>query len=318
MTTKKVTKKRVAKNSITTHLGQTSKYESQYNPKLLIREKRSHNRKYLKIKDSELPFIGYDVWNGYEISALLENGLPITAIAKVVYSSDSKYIVESKSMKLYWNSFNMTKLGYSRQEVFDLLTTAASQDLSKLLETDVKVTLYDVKEKSDIKQINFGKDIINLDNCVDDKDNIDAVIEFPFGQVYVETPSLLEIDDVDQSTGVETKVYHSSLLKSNCKVTAQPDWGDIYIRMTSDKHPLPLNLLKYIVSFRDECHFHEEICECIYKRLWDLCSPKELSVTCLYTRRGGWDINPHRCSHEHLMNVDLYDVNTMHIKTSRQ
>ena len=103
--------------NISKHLGQSSQYKSEYDPKLLVREPRSSNRKHLKITNKNLPFIGCDVWNGYEVSALTTNGIPVCGVAKVVYPSDSKYIVESKSMKLYWNSFNMTNMGDTPAQV---------------------------------------------------------------------------------------------------------------------------------------------------------------------------------------------------------
>ena len=112
--------------------------------------------------------------------------------------------------------------------------------------------------------------------------------------------------------------YRSSLLKSNCRVTNQPDWGDVYIHMKTDRGLIPSSLAQYIVSFRDECHFHEEICECIYKRLWDLYQPVELAVTCLYARRGGIDINPTRVSHVDLLNDRLIDPDIPFSKTPRQ
>ena len=110
----------------------------------------------------------------------------------------------------------------------------------------------------------------------------------------------------------------SKLLKSNCRVTSQPDWGDVYIYLKGKQLPTHESMLKYIISFRDECHFHEEICETIYKRLWDTFSHEELSVTCLYVRRGGWDINPQRCSHEHLIQDKLWDSTIPWSKTGRQ
>ena len=128
--------------NVSKHLGKTSKYKSQYDSDLLVREPRSSNRKHLIIKDKDLPFIGYDVWNGYEVSGLLNNGLPISAVAKVVYPCDSKYIVESKSMKLYWNSFNMTKLGDTIDIAVGTIEELATEDLSKLLQTEVKVKLF--------------------------------------------------------------------------------------------------------------------------------------------------------------------------------
>ena len=136
---------------------------------------------------------------------------------------------------------------------------------------------------------------------------------------YTEEPRLLTGDEfVSSQEYLVRQEYHSSLLKSNCRVTHQPDWGDVYIAMKGIKVVKPENLLKYIVSFRDENHFHEEICETIYKRLWDTFEPKELAVTCLYARRGGIDINPTRVSHVDLLTDSLIDMDAPFSKTPRQ
>ena len=290
--------------NISTHLGKSSDYKSQYDPSLLVREPRQSNRTYLGIEDDNLPFVGYDVWNGYEVSALTNNGRPMAAIAKVIYPCNSKYIVESKSMKLYWNSFNMTKLGNTVQEVMGEVEKKAIEDLSELLETNVSVQLF-----YDDMMI---EDYLNFENVTQLDAEVSEDIVF---DTYSETPELLQAEEHSE---VHTRQYISGLLKSNCRVTSQPDWGDVFISIKGNKLPTNDSLLKYIVSFRDECHFHEEICECIYKRLWDTFSPEELSVMCLYVRRGGWDINPHRCSHEHLYNELLFDIGKIFPKRPRQ
>ena len=232
-------------SNISKHLGQTSKYKSKYDPELLVREPRSSNRQHLGVVDSNLPFTGYDTWNAYEVSCLNANGVPITGFAKITYPCSNAYIVESKSLKLYLNSFNMT---YFTSNV-----------------------------RSDI----YRRQGYN-----------------------------------DQS--VTEQKYHSSLLKSNCRVTSQPDWGDVYIYYKGSHSINPSSLLKYIVSFRDECHFHEEICETIYKRISDKFAPHELTVTCLYVRRGGIDINPIRSSKENNIYKVFTDPNVLFKKTARQ
>jgi 7-cyano-7-deazaguanine reductase len=110
----------------------------------------------------------------------------------------------------------------------------------------------------------------------------------------------------------------SHLLRSNCKITGQPDWGSIYIRLEAPRLPSPLSLLRYIVSLRAENHFHEEICEMIYKRLWDAFSPSALAVTCLYTRRGGIDICPSRASEPGLLPPLLSNPRALSRKTFQQ
>ena len=134
---------------------------------------------------------------------------------------------------------------------------------------------------------------------------------------YKEDPSIFDTKYTSMAEPNNLNVM-SSLLKSNCRVTSQPDWGDVFIHIEGHWLPGLKELLEYIVSFRDENHFHEEICETIYKRLWDEYHRNELAVTCLYVRRGGIDINPTRVSDVGLLNMDLIDPDTPFMKTSRQ
>ena len=128
--------------AVSTHLGKTSQYKSQYDSSLLVREPRASNRVHLGIKDDDLPFIGFDTWNAYEVSGLTNGGLPVTGVAKIVYTCAGKYIVESKSLKLYFNSFNMTNLGATAAQVRLEIEKRASVDLSNLLEVNVNVCVY--------------------------------------------------------------------------------------------------------------------------------------------------------------------------------
>jgi 7-cyano-7-deazaguanine reductase len=310
-------KNKLDNSNISVHLGQSSQYKSTYDPSLLVREPRQSNRIHLNIEDKNLPFVGNDTWNAYEVSGLTDFGLPVTGIAKIVYSCSSKYIVESKSIKLYFNSFNMTNLGRNAEEVRGVIALRAAQDLSKLLETDVKVKIFsnntiltDVVDAYTEWGHDFNKHRSASYITLEEEYPIDGV-SF---SVYSETPELLETLDSE----VEEVYYHSALLKSNCRVTSQPDWGDVYVYIKGDKTVDPISLLKYIVSFRDECHFHEEICETIYKRLYDLLSPEDLCVRCLYARRGGLDINPERASSTSLLHYSLSDHNIPFAKTPKQ
>ena len=296
--------------NISKHLGQSSQYKAEYDASLLVREPRSSNRKHLGIKEKSLPFIGCDVWNGYEVSALTNNGVPVCGVAKVVYPSDSKYIVESKSMKLYWNTFNMTKMGDTFDKVIKNLEETASKDLSKYLQTDVRVTVFSTSDTFSNDNPYSDKNYKRLEST----DEIDA--ESYYVDVYSETASLLETKHLN-STNRPYKVM-SSLLKSNCRVTSQPDWGDVFISLEGTKHPSDKELLKYIISFRDECHFHEEICETIFTRLNNTFEPRSLMVACLYVRRGGWDINPIRTTHEYYIDEFFWDHKVPWIKTLRQ
>ena len=308
---------------ISKHLGQTSEYKDQYDPKLLVNEPRINNRRHLDIKDEALPFVGYDTWNAYEVSALTNNGLPVAGVAKVIYPCDSKYIVESKSIKLYFNSFNMYKCGDTPQQVLDHVDQTAAKDLSELLETNVVVKTY----PADL--IATGDSVLNRSKYTTLESTFEPeyLTEMKL-DTYSESPELLEIEDAgcdgcDYSMWDKSRTcrWHSALLKSNCRVTSQPDWGDVYIMYQGHNQIAPESLLKYIVSFRDECHFHEEICETIYKRIHDVLSPTQLCVTCLYARRGGIDINPVRASNHYVIQQecsDLIDPNVMHVKTAKQ
>jgi len=304
--------------TVSKHLGQTSEYKTTYDPSLLVREPRQSNRTHLGIKDNDLPFHGNDTWNAYEISALTNNGLPVVGIAKIVYPCDSEYIVESKSIKLYFNSFNMTKLGDTAEDVLDEIGKIAAGDLSELLETKVLVRVHsNARALGEINIFTAKEEWMHSENCTPNYITLED--EYPVEDikfsVYTETPELLEeIEDAPS----EEVYYHSALLKSNCRVTSQPDWGDVYIYIKGKNTIDPISLLQYIVSFRDECHFHEEICEAIYKRIMDTIGPDELSVRCLYARRGGIDINPERASHTKLLHHTLSEVGVPHIKTPKQ
>jgi 7-cyano-7-deazaguanine reductase len=296
-------------SNIAVHLGKTSEYKSQYDAALLVREPRCNNRKHLDINDDDLPFYGYDAWNAYEVSALTDDGMPVVGVAKIVYPCSSKYIVESKSLKLYFNSFNMTKLGKTSKDVINALQAHVVEDLSKLLETEVEARVFTnseiVSEVTDVFS-EYYSEYTTLEDTLNDVGIVD---------VYQETPALLQLKPGDK----KQKQYHSALLKSNCRVTSQPDWGDVFIDYTPNEHDVDeKSLLKYIISFRDECHFHEEICETIYKRLHDIIKPKELSVMCLYARRGGIDINPQRVSSETLYHGVLSNAEFCHLKTPKQ
>lgn len=295
-------------SDITKHLGQTSAYKSTYDKSLLVREPRQRNRTYLGIQNESLPFVGYDIWNAFEVSTLLSNGCPVSLIAKVTYNCDSEYIVESKSIKLYFNSFNMEKRAHINTvgDAIEFIEDTASEDLSELLGTDVYVTCFKTSEYV-VSDNLAGYPVI--------ENEVNFGIGTEFSQ-YSEDANLLKVGDVVKKP--VSQYFSSKLLKSNCKVTSQPDWGDVYIYLKSDKLVDKTSLLQYIVSFRDECHFHEEICEAIYKRLWDTFNPEELLVFCFYVRRGGIDINPIRASHINLIDNDLIDPFKPFIRTGRQ
>ena len=294
---------------ITKVLGQVVDYPDQYDKSILVREPRSNNRQHLDIVDADLPFVGYDTWNAYEASTLTATGMPVTGVLKIVYPCDSTYIVESKSIKLYLNSFNMFKSGDSRDAAVANMVNVLTKDLQDLLETKVLASFITDSESTAPPVFNHSEYLSLEYDLVSP-----SIVEGMELTVYEETPGLLE----KVSTTESVQNFRSGLLKSNCRVTSQPDWGDIYVHVLGNYHVTPESMLKYIVSFRNECHFHEEICETVYKRLNDLLAPRELCVTCLYARRGGIDINPTRANHVDCLPDMLIRSNIMHYKTQKQ
>ena len=290
------------------HLGQTvSKYSETYDASLLVKVPRNLNREAYNIDEDRLPFVGYDVWNAYEVSALTQKGRPVSGVLKIVYPCNSKYHVESKSIKLYLNSFNMTPLGKTKKECIQMIQAFVSKDLSDLLECRVECKLH-TNENLD----EYGNDMWvgyseyqNIESLVDlDKINFKA---------YKSDASQLKFNRHDNEI-----YYHTDLLRSNCRVTNQPDWGDIYVYMKGKGVVTAESFAKYIVSHRKVSHFHEEICEMVYKHLLDRFNPDELMVTCLYTRRGGIDINPIRTTHDWNIPDEFADINYLNEKTLRQ
>jgi len=297
-------------NNIDKVLGQKVDSPSTYTPQILVREERQRNRTYLGLQNESLPFVGYDIWNGYECSAITDSGLPVSCVAKVVYSATNPYIVESKSMKLYWNSFNMEPMGKTAKDVLKKLKATTEKDLSALLETDVKVELYTQQLQDPAR----AKALYNTYSDYTVLEEIAVAKKMSF-TVFNESADLLKIDPKSNKPG---KRLMSTLLRSNCKITKQPDSGDIFIYYKGDKTVTEASLLEWIVSFRNECHFHEEICEAAYKRLWDILQPKELVVSCFYARRGGWDIVPTRASSKKLLDKALINPKSPYFKFPRQ
>lgn len=260
------------------HLGKKSKTSEKYDPDLLVAIPRYENRKQYKIDDNNLPFLGYDIWHCYEFSALTNNNLPVSRLLKLKYDSKSEFLVESKSLKLYLNSFNMTNFGEDIESCLKICKKTIEDDLSSKLKTKVEANF--------IENSNISLIFQNFENILNYSDIKTLKIE-----KFKEAPELIEFETIPK------KQYFLKFdsLRSNCRVTHQPDFGEIFIYYNSKKHVLENSLVKYLSSFRKEFHFHEECCEMIYKRLFDILDEQdELFVCCLYTRRGGIDISPIR------------------------
>ncbi len=254
-----------------------------YNPSYLVAVPRYENRKQYNINNKDLPFEGCDVWHAYEFSSMTNNGLPFTRLLKLKYSCQSEFIVESKSLKLYLNSFNMSRFGSSIEDGLLICKEIIKKDLSTLLKTDTELCFL----SNDVKR-NFI--FSEFDNILDYVNESELNIER-----FKEAPELLEVEQLQQYS----KYFLSfDSLRSNCRVTHQPDFGDVFVYYKSQKHIKEDSLVKYLCSFRSEYHFHEECCEMIFKRLYDILNATndELLVAILYTRRGGIDICPIRWS----------------------
>jgi 7-cyano-7-deazaguanine reductase len=251
-------------------LGKPSAYCSQYEPSLLFPIARQGKRDELGLRGT-LPFFGVDIWNAYEVSWLNMRGKPEVAIATVIAPADSPNIIESKSFKLYLNSFNQTRLAGS-----EALLNLLRADLSAGFGAPVQITLIPAHEFAGIKMGQMEGLLL---------DRLDIEVDS-----YQPNPALLRTEP-DTATVEETLVSH--LLKSNCLVTGQPDWGSVQIHYVG----APINqegLLKYLIGLREHNEFHEQCVERIFIDILRQCKPIKLMVYARYTRRGGLDINPWR------------------------
>jgi 7-cyano-7-deazaguanine reductase len=251
-------------------LGKESTYHSQYQPDLLFPLVRKDKRDEIHVPNN-LPFKGADIWNAYELSWLNKKGKPVVALGEFIFPCESPNHVESKSFKLYLNSFNNTKFNS-----FDEVVSTLVKDLSAVTKSVVKVNIIPVDQFADNKIIKLEG--INLDHLDIECDT------------YSVQPDFLKTED-----NIVTEVVYSDLLKSNCLVTGQPDWASVQISYTGKKIQHE-GLLKYIVSFRNHNEFHEQCVERMFMDITERCAPQKLMVQARYTRRGGLDINPIRSS----------------------
>jgi 7-cyano-7-deazaguanine reductase len=252
-------------------LGKTVVYETQYDASLLFPIPRAEGRAELGLAQGPLPFFGTDLWNAYELSWLNTRGKPQIALATFQVPADSPNIVESKSFKLYLGTFAQTKFD-SADEVRDVLR----RDVSAVAGATVSVQL-----TSPVAFRTLQLD--ELEGTSLDRLDLDT-------DIYEPDPSMLSAAH-EESPVTETVV--SDLLRSNCPVTGQPDWGSVQITYTG----APIDhagLLRYIVSFRNHTGFHEQCVERIFVEIMKACRPIKLAVYARYTRRGGLDINPFR------------------------
>ena len=258
-------------------LGQKTEYASQYDRTLLQPVPRALNRDGLGITQNQPFTIGADIWTAYEISWLNEKGLPQVAIADIYLDYQSQNLIESKSFKLYLNSFNQSKF-----TDFNAVQQIMQQDLSECAQGDVKVRLNPVSVYDSQKIDHLQGD------CIDEQDI--EITSYEFNANWLK-------DCVSDEIVEEKLVSH--LLKSNCLITNQPDWGTLHIHYVGKKIDHE-KLLRYVVSFRQHNEFHEQCVERIFCDLMHYAKPEKLTIYARYTRRGGLDINPFRSNFENL------------------
>ena len=251
-----------------THLGKKSAGSEQYDPSLIVPIPRIENRKQYNIQNENLPFIGYDVWHAYEFSAMTKNGVPVTRLMKMKYNCNSEFLIESKSLKLYLNSFNMSRFGETINECLNICKEIIEKDLSEKLKTSVKINFLE----NNTNRENIYENFSNIMQFVNEKE---LVVE-----KFKEAPEELETENLEEENSYYL-MFDS--LRSNCRVTHQPDFGDLFLYYKSKKHIKEDSIVKFLSSFRSEYHFHEECCEMIYKRLSDILDKNdELFVSALY------------------------------------
>ncbi|QTO54925.1 preQ(1) synthase [Duffyella gerundensis] len=258
-----------ALNSLT--LGKPTAYHDIYDASLLQAVPRSMNREPLGLYPESLPFQGADIWTLYELSWLNSKGVPQVAVGEVVLDASSQNLIESKSFKLYLNSFNQTKFAD-----WGSVRATLERDLSACAQGDVSVALFRLQEVE-------GQPIGHMAGvCIDEQDI--TIDDYQFNADY--------LDNATRSEVVEESLV-SHLLKSNCLITNQPDWGSVMIRYRGPRIDREA-LLRYLVSFRHHNEFHEQCVERIFNDVLRYCKPEQLTVYARYTRRGGLDINPWR------------------------
>ncbi len=265
-------------------LGKTSAYVDQYDASLLFPIPRAGKRAEIGLGDAAgqraTPFFGADLWTAFELSWLNLRGKPQVALAHITVPCETPNIIESKSFKLYLNSFNNTRFADATMVQARLradLSEAAWRGSPTPSTLGVRILLPELFDQEPVHEL----DGLNLDR-----------LDMDFDQ-YSPDATLLR---AAQGEAPVSEVLTSNLLKSNCLVTGQPDWASVQIAYSGPQIDQP-GLLKYLVSFRNHNEFHEQCVERIFMDIWTRCQPIQLTVYARYTRRGGLDINPFRTSH---------------------
>lgn len=253
----------------------TGEYKK-YDPTVLAPVPRNMSIAHIGVTMENLPGEGFDLWYAYEFRCLTNNGLPIASALKFIFPHTTKNIIESKSLKLYCNSFTAEKMGETKEEALEKVCEIMKRDLSKAAEGDVEVSVVTVKNKEEVFE-----DYIDLMTLVDPRMKVN---------VYNEDPTQLEVEELGEEKEYKLKF---DALRSTCRLTKQPDSGSAYIYYKSKRHIKEESLVRYLASFYEEHHFHEEILITLFKRLSNILNEKDSLECCtLYQRRGSLDIGP--------------------------
>lgn len=277
-------------------LGESTSYPKTYQPDTLYAIPRSMGRNEINWQDDKLQ-IGVDWWHAFEVSWLNPQGISQMAIARFGIPASSPNIVESKSLKLYLNSLNFTEF-----ESWEAVQQTIAKDLAACVGADVEVSLFELDAISSGSEADSGFLIAHpkgkcIDKALDNSGVKVELVEHPDAKLLAEEG---QSESVSNEAEKEYQLY-SNLLRSNCPVTNQPDWGTLAIDITTSQDIDEAKLLSYILSFRQHNGFHEQCVEQIFADLSQRYSPSKLMVRAWYTRRGGIDINPCRVSDSSLL-----------------
>ena len=264
---------------------QTTDYPTEYSPETLYPIARSMGRDVIGWQDDKLK-VGVDWWHAFELSWLNQQGISQVAMARFGIPASSPFIVESKSLKLYLNSINFTEFSS-----WEAVQTLIAKDLSACVQAEVTVELIALESSKDNESglLITQPDGICIDDALANSSEKVALCEHP-------DASLLNSIEANSTNEQQPYTFYSNLLRSNCPVTNQPDWGTLAVSITSNKAVDEASMLRYILSFRRHNGFHEQCVEQIFADLSKHYEPSELMVRAWYTRRGGIDINPCRVS----------------------
>lgn len=269
---------------------QTTDYPTEYSPETLYPIARSMGRDAIGWHDEKLK-VGVDWWQAFEMSWLNSQGISQVAIARFGIPASSPFIVESKSLKLYLNSINFTEFSG-----WDEVQALIAKDLSACVQAEVTVELFDLNDDLNDKATGLliaQPEAVCIDEALANSSEKVALTEHPDASLLAKNES--DLRDSEKEVGKNFSFY-SNLLRSNCPVTNQPDWGTLAVSISSEKPVNTANMLRYILSFRQHNGFHEQCVEQIFADLSQYYQPSELMVRAWYTRRGGIDINPCRVS----------------------